>query len=248
LIHARNFLGRIDFIFLCLILGVIGVNFPYLNPTFFPHHDTLYNFQVFYFFYNEFFFHHTIAQWMPYGAYGIPAALYQIAQITPGEYFTILIGGLLQVKNVLLLFKLAILLEQFTFLLGLYLLAKVLFKKRTTIVLVCIASFCSMEWYYQLFFNFRIIEFFPFTLYFLVLFFERKRSFYFWMSGLSGILWTLGSGFYFSFLYFFLGSIFCAVLFAYHPGAWKFIWPRHKIDAVVLALFFFHGFILFNFF
>ena len=238
LIRLMKIVKRIDFIFFCLVFGTFLINIPYFKPSFFPHHDTLYNFQIFYFFYNEYFFHHTMAQWIPYGAYGIPSALFQLGFLTPADYFLGFSGALLGVKNVLFLFKVATLLEQLTFLLGMYFLAKVLFKRRTIVLLVCIASFCSMEWCYQICFNLRLYEFFPFALYFLVLFFERRRAAYCWMACIMGVLWSLGSGFYFTFLFIFLGFIIYAVLFAYYPGTWRYVWPRSRPDAGVMVLFF----------
>ena len=238
MIRVIKMMGRIDFIFLFLIFGVFLINLPYGGASLLPQHDTLYNFQIFYFFYNEYFFHHTIAQWIPYGTYGVPAAPFQLGVLSPAEYFSGFLGAFLGVKNVLFLFKAATLLEQFTFLLGMYFLAKALFERRVIILMVCIASFCSMEWLYQIFWNLRLYEFFPFALYFLVLFFERKRSLYFWMAGIIGIIWFLGTWFYMSFLFIFLGCIICAVLFTYHQGAWKDIWPRRRLDAAVMVFFF----------
>jgi len=234
----RSISGRVDLTFLFLVAGVFLINLPYFNPLFIPQHDTLYNFHIFYFFYNEYFFRHTIAQWMPYGAYGMPAALFQLGVLSPAEYLTGFWGACFGVKDVMFLFKISALLDQLTFLLGMYYLARMLFEKRMIVLFVCIASFCSMEWAYQIFWNLRIHEFFPLALYFLFLFFERKRSVYFWMLGIIGILWSLGIWFYMSFMFFFLGCTVFAVLFIYDHDAWKYIWPRRRLDAVVMCLFF----------
>ncbi len=223
---VRKFIEQADFLFLVLVVFLI--NFPYLRPDFIPRHDTLFCYEVFYNIYNEFFYHHDIVQWMPYGVYGVPYTYWQIGAITPVDYFVCFIGKILAFKNTLILFKLAILLNQYVFLLGLYFLANYLFKNRITTILVCLACFCSLEWFSQVLFNFRLYYYCPWVVYFLLLFFQFRKAGFFWISCIIGVIGAIGSSWYYSVLWLFIFCIFCCAMFIFEHVSFKDIIPRSK--------------------
>src|SRR5689334_4479268 len=67
--------------------------------------DTVSMFEIYHFFYGEFFFNNHIAQWLPNHALGIPASLVQLWGLSPSSYLTILLGKLFHLTNALLMFK-----------------------------------------------------------------------------------------------------------------------------------------------
>ncbi|MFA6379383.1 MAG: hypothetical protein WCX16_06360, partial [Candidatus Omnitrophota bacterium] len=124
----KAFLGLIVFTFL--------LNLPYFLNLAFYRHDSFSYLTTFYTAYNNFFYHGEITQWFPYSAYGVNADFIQITLLTVVDYFFIIAGGLLKIKETLLLFKLSLFLEQIIFLMGMYLLAKKLFKDEVTVFFV----------------------------------------------------------------------------------------------------------------
>ncbi|MBW1989943.1 MAG: hypothetical protein JRI97_10415, partial [Deltaproteobacteria bacterium] len=99
-----------DFLFLLLLLFVLS--FPLLFNTTIVMHDTRDAFDIFYSFYNTFFYNSEIMQWFPYGMYGVQSLPYQINILSPESYLIILAGKLFHVENTLFMFKLSVLLEQ----------------------------------------------------------------------------------------------------------------------------------------
>jgi len=118
---------RIDFALLTLF--VIISQYPYFSNTFVPAHDSMYGFELFYYFYNNLFFHGEIAQWLPYDTFGLPTNHDQIFGLSFVNYIVMFIGWLLQIKDVLILYKVSFLGEQLVLLTGMYLLCSLLFER-----------------------------------------------------------------------------------------------------------------------
>lgn len=204
-------LKRFDFAILTLCL--VCFHLPYFNPLFIPRHDTRSIFELFHFFYNEFFFNGQLAQWMPYYSYGIPSSYFQFYALTPSSYFLFFIGWLFKITDVLWLFKISVLGEYLILLLGMYLLSRQLFSSRKTAFFICLGSLCASDyWYFQLFFSSRIFYMFPLAAYFLILLFRYRRPLYLWLSGIVVMAWMSGNPQYFvvlwAFILFVLGFIF----------------------------------------
>ena len=189
---------KFDLLLLSIFLIVLNTWFILIPYGF--SHDTSFIFEVFYFFYNHFYLHHQLAQWMPYYSFGIPAHLWQLASLSVVQYFIIAIGSLLKITNVLLMFKISLVLEQLVFLVGMFLLSNNLFKRRSSVLLVCLASTTSLFSIHELFFDFRIYYLLPLTLYFLIRFIKENRPDLFWISGIIFLAWWLGNASYMIFV------------------------------------------------
>ena len=95
--------------FPCLLILLLLINWPSFNPHFVPVQDAMNTFNMFYYFYNEFFTHGHLAQWSPFNAMGQPAHYTQILSMTPLSYFFTLMGTILHIKDVLWVFKISLL-------------------------------------------------------------------------------------------------------------------------------------------
>src|SRR5262245_43276328 len=85
---------------------------------------------MFYTSYNELFFNNNFAYWLPYGGYGQPNVLYHLMEISSTDYLMMFVGRLLGVRNALLLFQLSVIADHVLFLFGIYLLSRMLFKRK----------------------------------------------------------------------------------------------------------------------
>lgn len=235
MLSLRFDIARLDFLFILLV--VIAINLPYFSPYFLPRHDTLSAFQMYYFFYNEFFFNNNIAQWLPYGAYGNLVANPQLGTLTPVSYLLFCLGKIFAIKDVLFLFKLNTFIDQLIFLVGLYYLSRLFFKHTSTVIAVSLASFCSFVWFHQPFFNFKIYYLFPWVIYFLVLFVHNRRSFFFWLACLVCWAGTIGNCMYFILLWAVIFILVCAVIFHKEPGVYRAIWPGKSLSLVTACVF-----------
>lgn len=156
-------------------IALMIINLPlFLNKTL-PFVDTFTSFQGVYFFYNEFFLTGKIAQWMPFGAYGIQSDFLLITALSPASYFVGFMGRMFGVQDVYLLFKAVLFFEQVILLFGTYLLAKSVFKNRITILFVCLNVLGAISLIYNIYFSFRMFYLLPLIIYFLVLFFRDYR-------------------------------------------------------------------------
>jgi len=204
---VKNFMGlskkfNIDFCALLLIL--LCVNIPLSQKFMLPLRDSMNTFGMFYYFYNEYFFHGTIAQWSPFNVYGMPAHYTQLVSLTPASYLFLFLGKLFQIKNVMLLFKVSMLFEQLVFLMGMYFLSRTLYRRRITIFIICVSAIACNVWLSQIYFNFRIYYTFPLISYFIILFFSKKSPGHLCCAIIIGIISTLGVLPYFALLWIFL--------------------------------------------
>ncbi|MGD2155570.1 MAG: YfhO family protein [Anaerolineales bacterium] len=212
---------RIDIGLAVLLLGLSLFNGIYFKRSITTVHDTYANFQNFYIFYNQYFYNHDLAHWYPYGTMGLQADYQQIISLTPASYLTGLVGGILRVRDVLLLFKLALYVDQIMLLLGIYLLSRHIFQNRSTAYLVSLAVVGSSVWYAQVWFNFRIYYLLPLVLYFLVSFFSDHKPKHFWLAGITAVAWGIGNVPYFLPLWGMILLIVVVFLTLKNPKAWR---------------------------
>ena len=230
-------LRRWDFwiLFLILLLSHLWI---WQNGVW-PIHDTVFATQVFYTFYNDFFFHHELARWLPYGVFGIHSGYWQISYLTPSNYLFGLIGFLLRFKNAVLLFKISVFFEHVMLLIGTYLFGQELFRRRSTVFFLCLGMVLSSVWLLQIFWNFRIYYLFPLIFYFLLLCQRKGKPEFFWLSVIVLIFSLIGNLVYFAFLDTLLFLISILILF------WKqfsiflnlFRPTKRNIAAFIFALF-----------
>ena len=229
---------RVNIEFLVSLIVLLAFNVPYCVGTFIPIHDTMFNAQAFHVFYREWFFHGDLAHWIPYGTYGWTSTMEQLIFLSPMSYVVALVGRLLRVTDALLLFKASLVLEQLTLLLGMYLLSRRLFLRRSTVLLVCLGAVGSTVWYDQNYFNFRIFYLFPLVVYFLIRFFETHQSAWLlWVAGMTTVAWALGNVPYFVALWLLTLSVIVLVLFWADRKSWRALFARSWSNVLPLTLF-----------
>jgi len=228
---------RINYDFFILTLCLWIFNLPLLDPGFIPLQDTFNGFNIFYYFYNHLFFSNQLAQWVPYGVYGMPTGLDQVANLTPLSYLLMFVGYVFRITNVLNLFKFTLLAEQAVFLLGMYFLCRFIYKKRSTVFFVCLSAVGSVVCYTQIFFNFHIYYLLPFVIYFWLLFFNRKQSGFFWVGCLTCLLWMMGCNPYYAGLIFLWAFFFLMTFLFRDKQCWRMLLERSKTNFLFFILF-----------
>jgi hypothetical protein len=225
----------VDFV---LLLGLVLLSFvPILNRRIIPVHDTLQALQAFQVFYNELYFHHELAQWLPYGTYGNASVMWQLTGLAPASYLLGLAGWLCGCQDVLLLYKLSMGVEQVLFLLGLYLLARRLYAYRVTRFLVCLAASLTVTWFSSIGLDWRMFYLLPLILYLLVRFFEDRQSHFLWQAGIVATATLPGVASYFGSMLFFLLTVIGVALGARQPRAVMAVLRPSRKGLVFLALF-----------
>lgn len=236
---CAHFLGKLsinlDFLLLWIVLMISNAH--YLSRAFFPIHDTLEVFTFFHYFYCEWFVRGEIPQWFPQVTYGVPTNFYQLRNITPIYYVFMLLGKLFGIKDVIFLFKIAVLGEQSIFLLGMYVLSRYLFKHRATVILVSLIAIAGIVWHSAINFNFRLYAFFPLVTYLLLLFFEKKKEGYLWLAGITCLAGGMGVTIYFLGLWAWVYSTFAILLFALNRNAFKHIFQLSKKNILYFCIF-----------
>ena len=223
--------------FLLLVLSMLIYNLPFFDSNLWPQHDTTYAYQNFYTFYRQFFYANELARWYPFGTYGIKADLTQLFNLAPSAYFIGILGKILQIKNALFLFKFSLLIEEFMFLVGMFLLARFLFKDLKTTLFTCLAGIGSTAWYVQVYWNFRIYYLIPIIIYFFARFIKNGKGHDFWICGIIFICSFIGNLPYFAILYsptiFILLITFTAF---YRNVPWKNIFKIEKTNLLCFLI------------
>lgn len=154
------------------LLGLVSIaviiNLPGLLGYILPTRDTMFMFQTFYFFYNDFFFSGDIPQWLPFGLYGVQSDNSIVAILSPATYLAGLTGYVAGIRDVLFLFHLAILFEEIIFLTGTYLVAGLIFRERGVAFIVSLVALCSSVLMVQFLLNFHIFSLLPLVIYLLL--------------------------------------------------------------------------------
>ncbi len=194
----------INFRFLSLFVLLILINIPFFDRSHIPRDDTFSVFEIFYFFYNHFYFHHEIAAWNPYNFYGMPTGYGQLMALSPPSYLCFLVGTILKITDTLFLFKLSILLEQCILLFGMYLLCEQIYKYKFIGFLVCLSIITSANWYSHIHFNLRILYLLPLIYYLFLKFFLNRKVQYFWLGSICFLISLFGNPAYFLFLWIFI--------------------------------------------
>lgn len=139
-----------------------------LSRNWIPIHDTLWATHTAYFALNELITHHAVSLWFPFINYGIDTNW--ILPLTFGPSLATLsaVARILNRGDLLQYFYLALFLDELVLLAGTYLLARFLFRRRLTVVFVCIAMTGSTLWFAQPWFNFHLYYFVPLSAYFVL--------------------------------------------------------------------------------
>jgi hypothetical protein len=209
---ARKPLLSFDRDYVVLLLLLILNHLPIFQRQVVPVDDGMYIFHIFHYNYSEFLFSGELARWLPYGMYGVPSAFDQLICLSPMCYLVGFVGAVVGTRNVVLLFKIAILGEKFLFVTGLYLLTRTVYTNRLVRLLTCSVAILAITWFTQFWFDWRIYYLLPYSLYFLVQFFRQQRAVFLWAAGLTAIASSLGNLIYFAPLLLFILTVFCSVM------------------------------------
>lgn len=220
-----------------VLLVAIALQLPMLDPRIVPTHDTFYCFANFYVFYGEFFFEHALAHWLPYGAYGMPAALQQVISLGPLDYVAGCIGALLRIHDALLLFKLARIGEVMLFSFGIWMLTRRLVADRATAIGLGIAAAGTSVWYAQLWFDLRFYYLLPLVLYCAHRFLVESKPTWLWLAGVTSVAWSMGNVPYFVPMWGF--ALFCILIppALRHRAGWARLLKPSRTDLLCLLLF-----------
>ena len=231
-------------ILIVLLAFVLSYDWPCLNSLYLTS-DTLLSFEQFYSFYNEFFFHGVLPQWLPNQAsFGLPSNLPYMEFMSVGCNVSFILGKLFSVRGTLLLFKLAVVIDQFILVMGMFLLTRLLFKRRITVFIVCLSVLASICWGGFIEFQLYLFYLIPLILYFFIRSFEIKDIRFFWMGVLALICSISGTTPYFFAIKFFVVSLVVIQLFLkYRPG-----WDFFKFDKINLILIGIITLLLFSFY
>jgi hypothetical protein len=227
-------IGQIDFWLLAGFLVLLNVR--RMSSVYIPIHDSMQVFQYFHFFYSSLLFDGQWPEWVSYGVYGMAADFWALFCLTPASLLTAAVGKLLGVTDALLLFKASMALEEFMFLAGLYWLCRLLYEHRLSASFVCLGAVIGLNWYTQLWWNFRIFYMVPAALACILCFFHERRPLHLWLAGLVYITSLLGSLAYFAPLFLALNVPFLAVLTVKDPSIWKTLWSQPRRHLWLLGL------------
>src|SRR3989338_5127536 len=178
-----------------------------------PAHDTFWQYQSFFVFYNHFYFYKTILQWFPYGSYGIPAMPFNLMSITPALYLITFVGKVLDVTNTLLLFEMGIYIEIFIYFIGLYFLLIELNVSKSIrfIVLLSALSTTALQW--QIGFMLNIFYLIPLILFCFIRLDKTKQIRWLYYSGYIFLINIIGIATYliliqfYTLFFFFIGLL-----------------------------------------
>lgn len=189
---------KFDLLVLSFLL--VLMNLWYLLMPYGVAWDTSYRFEVFYFFYNHYFFEGNLPQWMPNYSFGIPAS-WHVLSISPLSWIFMLTGGLFKITSVLVLYKCLLLLEHQVVLLGMYLLCRELFIHRGTVFITCLGAVAALLSYEQIYFDFYFYYLFPLLMYFVIRFIREEKLIFFWLAAMTFMAWMVGNALYYVFIW-----------------------------------------------
>ncbi len=219
-----------EFAALLLILGVM--NIPLLAGKIQPYRDTFTApFQEFSIVYDEVRFNNQLPFWLPTSSYGIPD-YFAVLSLSAVNFTFIGIGKLFHIANTFSLFKWSLFFEQAIALAGMYLLGRQLFKKRSSVWLVCLAFLATFLVYKQVQINFRLVYLLPWILYWIARYFNSEHAEFLWLAGLTTLFSIPGSAIYPLILEFYAIGIFFIVMLA---GDFRKIRGIFKISKASLA-------------
>ncbi len=209
---------------------------PYFSNVVLPLHDTAYVAESFHCFYRDMFHCGELARWFPYGNYGIQADLYQLA-MHPTQYAVGSMGLWLGVDDTLLLMKIAMLLNEVLFALGLWLISRELYALALTRFLVSAGGVLSVSWFLQSQFNFCTFYLLPLVMYLVLRFFKTGHATFLFLAGIVELCSLLGNVAYIAPVHFWMLVVFAVPLACERPQSLKqLVMPRSLLNPWLWAL------------
>jgi hypothetical protein len=196
----------------CLLVAT-AVFAPYWPAAVLPFHDSIHQYQFFHFAYSHVREFGEIPLWVPYGSYGVAAALFQLANLTPASYLVGAVGVVIGAANTLQLFKLTVFLEVVLYGVGLLLFARAAYDHPLSRWLVVLGGLLSLSWLFQPHFNFLAFYLYPYILLFLIAYVRTGDPGRLWLA--AGVLLAsmIGTAPYFAPLHALVFTIMVVVAF-----------------------------------
>ncbi|HEV2358060.1 MAG TPA: hypothetical protein VGZ23_10690 [bacterium] len=164
-----------------------------LSRNWIPIHDGFQVTNIAHFIFNEALTHHAVPLWYPYINYGVDINWYFAFTIGPSLATMLAVARLLGRGDLLQYFYLGMFLDEVVLLTGTYLLARTLFKRRLTLVFVCITMTGSILWFAQPWFNFHLYYFVPLSAYLVLTGFARNQLWRVLAGGLALLVSEFGN-------------------------------------------------------
>lgn len=151
------------------LLTGLAWSWPLLDPRYLPLHDTLFLAESFHTIYSHLAEYHGFPYWSPSVDYGVPSTIQFLSVMAPSRSAMAAIGLLFDLRDALLLLKIAFLLDQAILTIGAWLLARELFREPGAILLTTLAAaFIGQPWLLQQQFNLGIVWALPMQLFLVV--------------------------------------------------------------------------------
>ena len=197
--------------------------------------DTGDNWHIFYSSYTELFFRNDLSHWLPYAAYGQPNLVFLLMEVSSTDYLMMVIGKLLHVRNAMLLFQLSLVADHVLFLFGMYLLSRLLFTRRSAVLLCVIGSLVALHGLEVQFIHvFRILSWYPLIIYFLARFFRERKPEMLWIAGVVFASWCPGTGYMPPHMILAVAP-FVVIASLEHPQAWRSLFSLRARNLVMMA-------------
>jgi hypothetical protein len=198
--------------------------------------DTADYWHMFYTSYTELFFNNSFSHWLPYGGYGQSNILFALMEISSTDYLMMFVGKLFRIRNAVLLFQLSLIADHILFLFGIYLLSRLLFKRRSSVIFTGVGSLFALHGGELEFIQvFRILSWYPLIVYFLARFFRERQPEMLWIAGVLFALWCPGTAYMPPYMILAVAP-FVAVASWYHPAAWRSILSLRFRNLVMLTV------------
>ncbi|QPJ65340.1 MAG: YfhO family protein [Candidatus Nitrohelix vancouverensis] len=176
-----------------LLFILLLKNLPSLFKWTVPVHDTLCNYESFYFFYNDLLLHNDLPSWTPFIIFGMPTDFEFIRSLTVGKYLAGLIGWIFSIQDTLFLYSFAFFTEELVLLYGMYKLSDRFFKLDATVFYVCMVPLLSIITVRQPGVGFHVFFMYPLMFHLLLNFLQEKNFRYFFSAGIVFVLAQLGA-------------------------------------------------------
>jgi len=219
-----------------LILTVVLINSIYFLSVIWDRRDTIGFYQVFHFFYNDFYFNHTVPQWIPSLVWGHTAALYQVFSLSAVSYLSVITGCLLRIENSYIIFLISVITEHVIYSIGFFLLSRAIFTRYATAFIISLAAAGSMVWYWHVQSNLRTIYLLPYILFFIYRFFKDSDLKFFFIACITHLVSSAGSS-YFFLLNSFLVFCFFVVFLISTSMNWRCIIKQIQTNKILLIVF-----------
>lgn len=161
------------------LLVLLGLKYlPFWTGYVLPYHDAMDMYQGFHYFYSGVLVNHEFPLWTPHANYGLHSSFLFEGCFTPCSYLVGLVGVICKVRNTMLLFSLAMFLQEFIYATGVFLLARKCFRHASTVLFVAAIVILAGFDLREPFFHINMLYAAPLVFYFVYLYFEEAKLTY----------------------------------------------------------------------